>query len=154
MLYHCGLLSERPETHRTLNWIKRPHWGRMPEDVEHELSIWLAMPGFPVAFHAHTLAHGPAYIKPHMGRFEELRDEVIENWSSATPEDCQRLSRMRPGTGNIPIICQHSMLQEVKAGRRQTDIAEDYRVHEQTVHQLVRHGVRSSRGWPSWLPRL
>ena len=84
MLYHCGLLDEQPDKSRTLNWIKRPHWGTMPPDIERELSIFLAMPGLTTAYVSHLLRHSDVYVKRRMGFYEDWKAEVDANWASAT----------------------------------------------------------------------
>jgi hypothetical protein len=143
MKYHCGLLDERPENSRTLNWIKQGTWGRLPPEIEHELRVWLAMPGFSISYHCHTLRRGRTTIIPNLGGFEELEQEVAENWLSATRDDCVKLSRMRPGTGNVPLISQLRAVQDLKK-MRQVDVARDYRI---TVPTLVTWASTGFRTW-------
>ena len=48
--------------------MRRGPWNKgLPDDVERELKIWLAMPGFSAAFHAHTLGVGKTYPGRFMG---------------------------------------------------------------------------------------
>lgn len=133
MKYHCGLLDDRPDKSRTLNWIKRPVWGNLPPEIERELRIWLAMPGFSAGYHAHTLGRNVAYVSKHMGGYERWRDEVAENWLSATRDDLVKLSQLRPGIGHVPLICQLRAVQDLKSGATIKKIAGEYRVHPTTI---------------------
>lgn len=150
MLYHCGLLDERPEKSRTLEWVKRPVWGNLPADIERELRIFLAMPGLSYSYVAHVFRRGMAYVRPHVGvGYDVWRDEVIANWMSATREDCIKLTQLRPGKGNVPVIAQLRALQDLKAGLTLADISREYGVSEVTVAQWRDKGVRSSVPLPS-----
>jgi hypothetical protein len=154
MKWHCGLLSEQPEKDRTLNYIKRGYWYLpAPPEVTRELRIWLAMPGFSVAYHAHVFRVGAEGVKNFIASqdFSDVQAEVAENWLSVTDEDAVRLARMRPGTGNLPLICQLRILDALKQGMKRSKVAELYGVTPQTVYKikkghLTNRGVRPSVG--------
>ncbi|MEN2786263.1 hypothetical protein ACFOKI_07675 [Sphingomonas qilianensis] len=142
MLYHCGLLDERPEKSTTLQWIKRPRvWGRLPPEIERELRIFLAMPGFSDSFYAHVFRCSRSVATREAGGYEPWKAEVAENWLSATSEDCAALSRMRPGTGNVPVISQLRAIQDVKAGMTMAQVGRDYRVSAVSVTGWCHGGV-------------
>ena len=152
MLYHCGLLSERPERDPTLAWAKRGGWDLpgCPASIEHDRRVWLSMPGFSTSFHAHTLGPCRETIQRfHMADFAELRDDVVTNWMSATREDCVRLSQMRPGTGNIPLISQLQIMDDLKKGAKPKLLAGEYRITAATVRNLKRGHPKFARGLPS-----
>lgn len=145
MKYHCGLLDERPEDSRTLQWVKRPAWGSRPPEIEHELAVWLAMPGFSVSYHQHTLGHDRTVLLPRLGYNPVLRGEVIGNWLSATREDCVKLARLRPrGSGNVPLICQMRAVADLK-GMRQADVARDYDVTVSSIWGWRKRGFNFKR---------
>lgn len=148
MKYHCGLLDERPENSRTLNWIKRPNWGHRPPEIEHELQVWLAMPGFSVSYHAHTLRHAKQVLTRHMGGYEEHKAEVIENWLSATREDCIKLARLRPGKGDVPVISQIRAVEDLKTMGLKA-VSEDYGVSLHSVQMWRKSGFRFNGPMPS-----
>jgi len=150
MKWHCGLLSEQPAADRTLNWIKRGHWvGGLPADVERELTIWMAMPGFSLAFHSHTLQVSRQLVYPWMGGYDQLKAEVAENWLSATRDDCVRLAQLRPSKGELPVISQLQIMNDLKAGAKVVEIIRDYRTNHQTVAELRRGAIKSRRPLPS-----
>lgn len=61
-----------------------------------------------------------------------------------------KISRMRPGMGDVPVISQLRALQDLKS-MRPTQVAKDYRVTRMTVYMWKRYGIRVSGGAP--LPR-
>ena len=71
-------------------------WGRRPPEIEHELRVWLAMPGFHPTYHAHVLGLSLYSIRKHIGGYEEMAEEVAENWLSATRDDCVRFVPVTP----------------------------------------------------------
>lgn len=148
MKWHCGLLSERPENDRTLNYIKRPIWGHLPPEIEHELRIWLAMPGFSISYHTHTLRQGRSLVERNIGGYDQYRNEVAENWLSATREDCIKLARLRPGLGDVPVICQARALQDMKT-MTVAKVARDYGVKDSTVTMWRKVGFRCNQLLPS-----
>lgn len=148
MLYHCGLLDTCPETSRKLQWVKRPVWGRLPPDIERELRIFLAMPGFSASYVSHVFRIGAATVARNIGDYESWRDEVAENWLSTTRNDCIKLARLRPGTGNVPVICQLRALQDVKSGMSFSAIGREYGVTGAQVRHWARRGILSKRPLP------
>ena len=58
--------------------------------------------------------------------------DVIDNWMSATREDCVRLSQIRPGMGDVPLISQIRAVQDLKH-MLLVDVARDYRVPTHSV---------------------
>ena len=144
MKYHCGLLDARPDQSRTLKWIHTPAWGHRPPEIEHELKVWLAMPGFTIGYHAHVLGHSKWTIAKHIGGFEEMRDDVVENWLSITREDCVALANLRPGEGAMPLVCQMRALQDLKT-MKPSRVARDYRTHIQSLWVWRKRGL-STRG--------
>lgn len=144
MKYHCGLLDARPDQSRTLKWIRTPAWGHRPPEIEHELKVWLAMPGFSIAYHAHVLGHSKLIVARHMGGFEEMRDDVVENWLSITREDCLALARLRPNQGSMPLVCQLRALQDLKT-LGAVVVARDYRTTLQTLRMWRTRGL-ATRG--------
>lgn len=148
MLYHCGLLDERPANSRTLNWIRRTTWGKLPPELEHELRVWLAMPGFSVPYHAHALGVSRQRIEQNIGGYEEHKADVIANWLSATREDCVKLARLRSGQGHIPLISQLRAVEDLKH-MSMTQVARDYGVHLQSVIDWLHTGFRSNSQLPS-----
>lgn len=148
MKYHCGILDERPDRSRTLNWIKRSAWGLRPPEIEYELSVWLAMPGFTAAYHAHVLHHSVASIAPRLGGFEAVREAVVENWMSATRDDCIALAHLRPNRGDFPLLCQLRALEDLK-GMRMVDVAKDYGTTLQTIWAWRIHGLKFRGPLPS-----
>lgn len=149
MLYHCGLLDERPDRSRTLNWIKRGDWeAGLPADVEKELYVWLAMPGLSINFHAHNFKLSRQYLRRFVGGFEEHRAEVAENWLSATREDCVKLSQLRPPKGDLPLLVQLSILNDLKAGRRVCDLMKEYQINRRSFQSLRKGHVRVRQPLP------
>ena len=144
MKWHCGLLSTNPAQDRKLAWIKRGRWESLPEDVQDELRIWMAMPGFTANYHAQALGIDKRYIAKFIGGYEDLRSEVGENWLSATRDDSIRLCRLR-GRGDIPVISQISMIDDLKAGRKHIDIIREYGVSRSTTGGLAK-GIISFSG--------
>lgn len=142
MKWHCGLLSDRPDKDRTLQWLKRGMWDRgLPEDVEHELRVWMAMPGFSAGYHASAFNVDVRTVLKHIGGYDGLKREVGENWLSATRDDCVKLSRLRQKGGAIPVICQLSMLDDLKRGMKRVEIYRDYAVDEGATRKLWKGGV-------------
>ena len=72
------------------------------------------MPGFHPTYHAHVLGLSLYSIRKHIGGYEEMAEEVAENWLSATRDDCVRLSRMRPYNASVPLLCQIRAVQDLK----------------------------------------
>jgi hypothetical protein len=102
------------------------------------------MPGFSINFHAHTLGLSRPTVSRFVGRdYHELRDAVAENWLSCTRDDAVKLSQMRPGTGNIPVLSQLAILDDLKRGLGPTEIGEAYRVHPGTVSVLGRGTIKA-----------
>lgn len=150
MLYHCGLLDERPEKSPTLEWIKRPRmWGRLPPEIERELRIFLAMPGFTSAYLQRVFYKSYGYIARNGSRYEDWRHEVAENWLSATREDCMKLCRLRGGQGNVPVISQLRAIQDLKSGISLLRVSEEYEVSVMTLADWRDHGVRFNGKLPS-----
>lgn len=141
MKWHCGLLSDEPEKDRTLQWIKRGCWDTLPDDVQHELRIWMAMPGFAVSYHHRAFGLNREYISRQMGGYERYKGEVHENWLSATREDCLKLCLRRRG-GNVPVISQLQMLNDLKAGQSALSVAREYRVSKHTIYQISKGTIR------------
>lgn len=141
MIYHCGLLDERPHKSRTLQWIKRGAWGAgLPADVERELRIWLATPGFSASYHAHVFNLSIRLVTEWVGvGFEEYRDEIAKNWLSATREDCVKLSQLRPPKGDVPLLVQFRIMDDMKAGRRVTALKKEYQINHR-FFQILRKG--------------
>lgn len=135
MKWHCGLLSNQPERDRTLQWIKRGQWDTLPEDVQHELRVWMAMSGFHANYHALAFGLDKRYVAKFMGGYRDLKKEVGENWLSATRGDCIALCHMR-GRGDIPVICQIQMTNDVKAGYTQAEVSRIYGVNSSTMKHL------------------
>lgn len=156
MRWHCGLLDDEPERSPIYRLITTRYWNALPPEIEKELEIWLAMPGFSMAFHEKTL-HGNRLertFQARMGHYEKWKAEVIENWLSATREDCVRLSVRRPGLGSVPLLSQLSILDDVKRGLRNTDIAREYRVSGATVTAIGKGRLRFPGNLPpgvGWL---
>ena len=149
MRWHCGLLDERPDQSRVLARIKRGNWNSLGPDVWHELMVWLAMPGFSIAFHQHTLGVSREVVTAAIPAFEDWREDVIDNWISATREDCVRLCRMRPDKGDVPIIFQLRIMDDVKAGISQVDLAGEYGLDKGTINGWKQRGLRSRGELPS-----
>ena len=149
MLWHCGLLSERPEKDATLAWVRRGGWdlpGHPPE-IERDRLVWLNMPGFPVSYHEQTLNMDRRYLKRFIGAdYERVKDDVAKNWLSCTREDAVKLSHLRSGTGHMPVICQLKIIDDLKRGMSPSRLAAEYRVHPQTISNLGK-GRISTRAW-------
>lgn len=148
MKWHCGLLSEQPEKDRTLNYIKRGYWHlSCPPEIKHELRIWLAMPGFTLAYHSHVFRVGVDSVRNFVAAqdFSDVQAEVAENWLSVTDEDAIRLAQLRPGSGNLPLLCQLRILDAVKGGVETSRIADTYRITRQTIYRL-KAGHMTNRG--------
>lgn len=152
MLYHCGLLSERPEKDATLQWVRRGAWDLPghPPAIEFERRVWLAMPGFSINFHVHTLRVGETLVERHIGRdYEELKEAVAENWLSCTRVDAIKLANMRPSKGELPLLVQLQIMRDLKAGIGPTALATIYATNIGTVGDLGRGRVKSRRPLPS-----
>lgn len=132
MNWHCGLLSAQPNKDRTLAWIKRGAWDTLPDDVAHEMRIWMAMPGFAINYHAQTMGLDKRYVAKFYGGYQQQWREVGENWLSATREDCVALCNLRAG-GDVPVISQLSIIDDLKAGAKQVDVAREYAVSEKVT---------------------
>lgn len=72
MKYSCGLLDDDPMENRAYRWITGAHWSALPADVEHELRVWLAIPGFSASWHTHNFRVGPDRIRPLIGNYERF----------------------------------------------------------------------------------
>ncbi|MGD9715181.1 MAG: hypothetical protein AB7V46_24465 [Thermomicrobiales bacterium] len=120
---------------------------RTSPEIERELRIWLAMPGFSLAWHANAFGLGKAYIRPHLGGSHQWHDEIVENWLSATREDCAALSRMRPGLGNVPLISQIRAVEDLKH-MRAVDVAREYRINYNTIWGWRTRGFQPGRDLP------
>lgn len=156
MKVHCGLLDEQPEKSRTLTLLRRGWWHLgLPEDLERELRTWLATPGFSIAYHAHQfkLSHG-VIVRHYYDHTPEYQSLGLENFQSVTREDAVRLCRMRPGTGNIPFVCQLRMMDDLKAQMRKVDVARDYQVNYQTVRNLGAGLIKCQAPLPPALSQL
>jgi hypothetical protein len=116
--------------------FRRSNWHTLPDDMRRELRIWLAMPGFSIRYHVEALGHEPRLVKQFMGAYEELKDEVLENWASATKEDCIKLGYLRPEKGDLPLITKLEIRREYMRGSRQNAIAEEFGVAPATVNKL------------------
>lgn len=101
----------------------------------------------------HTLRHSREALTPRMGGFEEMQDEVAQNWMSVTSDDCARLARMRPGDGNIPLICQIQAVQDLKS-MRVTDVASAYRTTQQSLYRWRHSGFTFQGPLPSGFDTL
>lgn len=141
MLYHCGLLDDRPYNSRTLKWIKSTSWTSLPPEIEHELHVWLAMPGFVLSYHQHVLGVSRDRLMKHTWDYDVVRDDVAANWLSATRDDCVKLSQLRKGKGDVPLISQIRALEDLKH-MRLCDVARDYRVTPQNVLIWKRTGFK------------
>ena len=147
MNIHLGLLDKQPSKNRTLKRLRRGRWfRRLSPKVEHELRVWLAMPGFSTTFHERTLGVSEAVIRQYQGDFERLKDEVMANWASATREDCIALANMRPWKGDIPMICQFQIMDDLKKDFSQAELARTYRTNLTKVTALGK-GIMRIRSW-------
>lgn len=156
MNLHCGLLDKQPERHPTFFWASKGWWAttEWPAEVTREVQTWLAMPGFSLSFHMHTLRVGPMTIRHHLGYYDKWKDDVIANLISGTRDDWAALCRLRPPKGNLPVMCQLSILDDVKAGITHQQIAKDYAINRHTIGLLLRFGIKNRQDWPSSLPLL
>jgi hypothetical protein len=147
MKYHVGLLSERPHQNRSYRWMRRGGWHKpdFPADVYLDLAVWLAMPGFDTNYHIHNLGISEPVFRPlraKMPTYEDVKDQVIENWMSTTREDCIKLTKMRKTKWSpVPLICQLAMLDEVKRGTSRYAVAKMFGVSDPTVRELVEQGA-------------
>ena len=123
-------------------------WGRRPPEIEHELKVWLAMPGFTVRYHAHVLGLSQHSIRQHIGGYDEMAEAVAENWLSATRDDCIRLAQLRDGPASVPLLCQIRAVQDLKK-MRLIDVAKDYRVSDQSLLNWSKRGFNFSGHLPS-----
>ena len=128
-------------------------WGRRPPEIEHELRVWLAMPGFHPTYHAHVLGLSLYSIRKHIGGYEEMAEEVAENWLSATRDDCVRLSRLRPHNASVPLLCQIRAVQDLKK-MRAVDVARDYHVTDQSLRNWSKRGFNFPGHLPSGFATL
>lgn len=148
MKWHCGILSDDPRKDRTFQWLTRGYWDTgMPPEIERELRIWMAMPGFSISYHSRVFGLSPATMAKHIGGYEKYKDEVHENWLSATREDCLKLCLRRRG-GNIPVISQLQMLNDLKTGYSKVGLSREYRVSLATVHHIGRGWIRGHSELP------
>ena len=74
---------------------------------------------------------------------------MVENWLSATRQDCVRLCHLRPfGRSGVPLLSQLSMLDDLKRGMSQCAIGREYGVTNEFVHQRKKYGIsRAVTGW-------
>jgi hypothetical protein len=137
MKWSCGLLDGDDDK---LRYLRHHDWNDLDGPLADELEIWLAMPGFSMAFHEHTLGkmRRTKGWRLRYGLHDKWKDEVAENWSSATREDAIALARMRPRGGSVPLLTQVSMLRNLERGWRQSDVARTYRVSPAMVANLKR----------------
>jgi hypothetical protein len=135
--WHCGLLDDPVFEIEKRNQIRYANWHTLPEELERELRIWLAMPGFSLSYHVETLERDPREISQFMGGYAELEEDVLLNWLSATREDCVKLGWLRPDKGDLPLISKIEIRRDyMRGGMTQTAIAKDYGVWPATVHKL------------------
>jgi hypothetical protein len=149
MRWHCGILDDRDpyEPHPTLDWIRHSKWSNpaFPADIKHELAILLATPGFSTSYLCHNLRISePLLTKGRrlLPQYEELWREVGENWKSITRDEAVKLCHLRPGTGNIPLVCQMAMITDLKSDRSIADIGREYGVTAVTITGLRDRGFR------------
>lgn len=139
MDWHCGLLDEPATPPGERNPIRDSNWHTLPPELERELRIWLAMPGFSLQYHVETLEREPREIRRFMGSYNELEEDVLCNWVSATREDCLKLGWMRPEKGRLPLISQCQIRRDYFSVVRQTqkELAAEYGVYPSTVNKLT-----------------
>lgn len=152
MKYDVGLLADKPHDHRSHKWMKKGDWHNpnFPADVRTEIAVWLAMPGFDYGYHRRSFGMTDRTfrkMKNILPQYEELKPLVIENWLSATRQDCIRICHNRTGVASsIPLLSQLAILDEVKRGVRKEDVARLFRVTGEKVHQIIRHGPSANYG--------
>jgi hypothetical protein len=151
MKWSCGLLDGNADK---LSEIRRVHWDRLIGPLADELEIWLAMPGFPLAYHEHTLGtlRRTNGWRSRYGLYEKWKDKVAENWSSATREDAVALARMRPPRCSVPLLTQVSILRDLKRGWRPSDIARTYRVSVAMASELSKGRLTGVKDLPAEFP--
>jgi hypothetical protein len=142
--YHCGILDDRPEYNRTLKWIRGSNWKALPDDVAHELKVWLAMPGFPYAYHARQLSQPIARIKRWSEGYYTHREAVVENWVSATREDCIKLAHLRRPWETVPLICQIQAVEDLKHMTARA-VAKEYGVFHTVLAEWWHKGFNAHR---------
>ena len=150
MKWHCGILGSdeiRPNVagcHAKCQWTR----AELPDDHRRELAIWLAMPGFSTSYHAHNLGMSWNTVRRYQSLspgYDQLQAEVAENWLSVTREDAVQLCRRRPDKGDIPVICQLKMLDELKAGRSLSAVAREFGVSREWLVRMRASGIRCNR---------
>jgi hypothetical protein len=148
--WHCGILGDPT--------VPRPTWrldgifGWRNEGAvgvrQHELAVWLAMPGFSTNYHASNLKLAWNTVRKYqqlLRGFDELSADVAANWLSVTRDDAVQLCRRRPEKGDVPIICQLRMLDDLKAGRRHATVAREYGVRREWLSRVQQKGLRAAR---------
>lgn len=156
MKWHCGLLDEHPYENPTYRWVTRGGFFRpeFPEAIRHELAILLAMPGFPRAFFASYLRLSDRHIdrvRKKLPGYEELRNEVAENWLSVTREDAIKLCHMRLDPRSaVPLVVQLQILDDIKAGIPQAHLAREYGISLTIMQVYQKKGPQID---PKSLPR-
>lgn len=155
MKWHSGLLAPDPSKHRSYQWMRRGGWFNpdFPADVFHDIAVWLRTPGLGFNFHRVNFKISSATLADRMKRmpsFEELRNDVAENWLSVTREDAIKLIHMRVGPyrSQIPLLSQLKILDDIKAGLSQARIARDFGISPTTVSTIALKGAK----WGSPLP--
>lgn len=125
-----------------------------PPDVFHDIAVWLRTPGLGFNFHRVNFKISAPTLVDRMKRmpsFEDLRDDVAENWLSVTREDAIKLIHMRVGPlrSQIPLLSQLKILDDLKAGLSQARIAREYGIGPRTVSRIAHNGARWSSPLPS-----
>lgn len=155
MKWHVGLLSPDPLQHPSYQWMRRGNWFSpgFPPEVLRDIVTWLSMPGFSFNYHMRNLRLSAPTLQKRMRLlppFEEVRNDVAENWLSVTREDAIKLCHMRVGKHRspVPLICQMRIMDDLKAGMTIVQAARDYHLTPPTVSRLAHKGPR----WEFKLP--
>jgi hypothetical protein len=143
-------LDEDPVERGKWRWIRHGRWtsSTIPDDLRHELAVWLAMPGFSTNYHATNLGVAWNTVRKYrqlLPDYDDLSGDVVENWLSVTREDAGLLCQRRPFKGDVPIICQLRMLDDLKAGRGFGAIAREYGVRREWLSRMRLQGISAAR---------
>ena len=155
MIHHAGLLDDNPSRNPLFNWARSSNYlSRMPEDIATSLRVWFLTPGISVEFHRHALNISPERMVMHdrdaQSHREALMPKVSENWLSVERPDAVKLSHYRAKNMHIPLLVRMQLVKDIKAGMKQIDLADEYRINHVWVNRIWRNGPFYRAVLPDW----
>lgn len=139
MKYDCGIFNPTPAS-RLISRVQSESY--LPEDVRHELRVLLSTPGFTTSYLCHVLGLTRLWVDGARSRYndEDYRELATENWNSITRDEAIQLCHMRPGTANIPVICQVYIASDLADGISWRKTCKTWKIEQSTLLRIRRYG--------------